>query len=306
MISFQQIEYILTLSEELHFQKASDRCFVSQPTLSMQLKKAEEVLGQPIFDRTKSPIELTTFGERIVPMLRDVQVEYNRIEDFVKKESGTSKEVIRMAVIPTIASYLIPDLYHKWQAAIKDVQLIIEELKTEDLLIELEKGKIDIGILSGPVNNPKWKTNILFQEEILAYYPAGNEDTVLTDDLIQIHPWLLTPGNCLRTQMMHFCSLKGKDHTEDWDYQGGNIDLLMNMVDKHGGYTLVPSNHEVTIAKNLKTIKSAIGEIPAREIIAISNDRSLKWDNMEKIIREIQLNYNQPRSSKNLQLLGWK
>lgn len=306
MISFQQIEYILTLSEELHFQKASDRCFVSQPTLSMQLKKAEEVLGNPIFDRTKSPIELTAFGSRIVPFLRDVQIEYNRIEDFVKKESGTSKEVIRMAVIPTIASYLIPDLYQKWQLVLNDTQLIIEELKTEDLLVELENGKIDIGILSGPVSNPKWKTNILFHEEILAYYPEGKNDAVLTDDLIQIHPWLLTPGNCLRTQMMHFCSLKGKDDTEDWDYQGGNIDLLMNMVDKHGGYTLVPSNHKVTHAKNLKTIKSVLGEVPAREIIAISNDRSLKWESLEKIIREIQLNYSNYNNSKNLQLLSWK
>lgn len=306
MISIQQIEYILALSEELHFQKASDKCFVTQPTLSMQVKKAEETIGELIFDRTKNPLELTGFGMKLIPMLRNVETEYARIEDFVKKESGNSTEVIRLAVIPTIASYLIPALYQKWKNALNNVQLIIEELKTEDLLQALENGKIDMGILSGPIINPKWRTNILYQEEILAYYPAEKKRFVKTDELIQVHPWLLTPGNCLRTQMMHFCNLKGVQDSNDWDYQGGNVDLLMNMVDQHGGYTLVPRNHIDHMNDKFKTIESSAGEVPAREIIAISNKRSLKWESLEKLIREVQIKYGSQKKSKNLKMLSWK
>jgi len=148
MISIQQIQYILTLSEEKQFQKASERCFVTQPTLSMQVKKAEQMLGGQLFDRSRNPLELTPFGNELLPIFRDVIADYSNIEDVILKKDGIYKEEIKMAIIPTIAGYMVPELYNEWKKALPNVQLTIVELKTEEILKSLEDRKIDIGILA--------------------------------------------------------------------------------------------------------------------------------------------------------------
>lgn len=298
------MNYILVLSEELNFIRASERCFVTQPTLSMQIKKAEDQFGLKIFDRESNPIKLTEFGKELVPVLRSIQSEYDNIEVVMKKQKGLYKEVVRLGVIPTIASYLIPDLYDKWRKELPHIQLIIEELKTDDLLEELELNKIDLGILSGPYNNSRFRTVPLYLEEIKAYYPVGDKKQINTYELVDLHPWLLTPGNCLRTQMMHFCQLKNEKEGDDWDYQGGNIDLLMQMVDRNGGYTLVPEHHIKKVDGKFKTIVSESGEIPAREIIALIPNRTQKWSSLERIIRECQLNYATSKDKK-VTTLSW-
>ena len=305
MISIQQIQYILTLNDEKQFQRASELCFVTQPTLSMQIKKAEEILGSPIFDRSRQPLELTAFGKELIPVFQDVISEYNKIERIVAQKNGVFKEEIRMAVIPTISAYMLPDLYSHWKQILPNIQLTIEELKTEEILLALENRKIDIGILAGPVSNPKWRTIPLFQEEIKAYFPTLKKKEVSVNALMNEHPWLLTQGNCLRTQMMHFCELKTKDAKDEWDYEGGSIDLLEKMVQQHGGYTLVPENFIQKGKKGYTRIKSSVGEIPAREVIALVPKKSVKWEYLETLIREIQLHYG-AKTTKNLAILSWK
>jgi len=305
MISIQQIQYILTLNEEKQFQRASELCFVTQPTLSMQVKKAEETLGAPIFDRSRNPLKLTAFGEELLPIFKDVISEYEKIERAVQKKEGVFREEIRMAVIPTISSYMLPDMYAKWREYLPNVQLTIEEMKTEEILIALENRKIDIGILAGPVANSKWRTIPLFQEEIKAFFPSLKKKGVKVEELMNEHPWLLTQGNCLRTQMVHFCALKSTDSQGDWDYEGGSIDLLEKMVELHGGYTIVPEFYAKGGKKGYKRITSSTGEIPAREVIALIPNKSSKWEYLETIIRRVQLKYGE-KSKKNLSILSWK
>jgi LysR family hydrogen peroxide-inducible transcriptional activator len=209
-----------------------------------------------------------------------------------------------LGIIPTVASYLIPDLYDSWREKLVNIQLIIEELKTEDLLLAFEKGQLDLGILSGPINDNRLRINPLYTEEIKAYYPSGKSPVIQTNELSDMHPWLLTPGNCLRTQMMHFCQLKNETENDEWDYQGGNLDLLVEMVDKNGGYTLVPEHHIRNLNSNYKSIISERGEFPAREIIAISSNRTGKWESIEKIVRACQLKYYS-RNDENFTTLSW-
>ncbi len=306
MLSFQQIHYIVTLSEELQFQRASERCFVTQPTLSMQIKKAEETLGSAIFDRSRQPLELTPFGRNLLPLLRDTLFEYNKVNNFVKRTKGIFKEELRMTIIPTVAGYMLPDLYQEWKEMNTDVQLTIEELKTEEILSAMEDRKIDIGILSGPVNNNKLRTIPLYQEEIKAFFPSESKTTVSTDELKEVHPWLLNQGNCLRTQMMDFCELKTSENKADWDYEGGNIRLLEKMVTIHGGYTLVPNYDIQTNQQDYKTIHSANDEIPAREIVALIAHKSDKWEYLENIVRSVQLRYAKNTTQKKFKLLDWK
>ncbi len=306
MISIQQIQYILTLNEEKQFQRASEVCFVTQPTLSMQIKKAEEILGSKLFDRSRNPLKLTPFGEEMIPIFQDLISEYNKIEVLVKKKDGNYIEEIRMGIIPTISGYMIPELYNKWKEILPNARLIIEELKTPDIIQALEDRKIDVGILAGPEFNPKWHSIPLFQEEIKAFVPTLKEEVITIDNLSNMHPWLLTQGNCLRTQMMHFCELNSIEKKDEWDYEGGNIQLLERMVNLHGGYTLVPENFITSKrAKSYKRITSSTNEIPAREIIALVPKKSLKWNEIEKLIRKIQLEYSK-KNTDNLTILSWK
>jgi LysR family transcriptional regulator, hydrogen peroxide-inducible genes activator len=307
MISTQQITYILAVADSGSFSRAAGQCFVTQPTLSMQIRKAEDQLGFPIFHRDTAKIGLSDFGNALVPVLRQIQADFGAIDRLRQEFSGTFKERLRIGVIPTIACYLLQDCFSEWQSLIPETKLNIDEMKTEELLEALETRKIDLAILAGPVEENRWRSIPLYSEEICAYMPAATETTVTIEQLRDEHPWLLSKGNCLRTQMMHFCSLK-EEHPSAWNYAGGNIDILMRMVDLEGGYTLIPDNYRTILPgdpASFKRITDRTGQSPGRSVIAVSAFRHANWDSMEKIIRSIQLRYA-GRSEKNLELLGWK
>ncbi|NRA10947.1 MAG: LysR family transcriptional regulator [Crocinitomicaceae bacterium] len=306
MVSIQQMQYIVTVAEERQFQRASERCFVTQPTLSMQVKKAEQTLGNQIFDRSRSPLELTEYGKELLVIIRDVLTEYSRVKLLGEQRSGIYREQVKVGIIPTIAGYMLPGLFQEWMRDLEGVELIIEEMKTEEILVALEEKTIDMGILAGPVHQPKWRTTVLFHEEIYAYAPTIKDETISPFDLEEYHPWLLRKGNCLRTQMIHFCELKEKSK-QGWNYEGGNIELLVKMVDLHGGYTLIPSNYrDLLHLKDVVRIHSdTLKEYPAREIIAVSSNRNPKWSSMEKLVRLVQLKYYK-NGEDQLKLLSWK
>lgn len=307
MISIQQMHYVLVLSEQRQFQRASELCFVTQPTLSMQVKKAEEHLGFPIFDRSRNPIELTPFGESLIPVIREVLNESGKIEILLQKLKGNYKEQVKIGIIPTVAAYLVPDMFSTWQEKVGGVQLLIEEQKTEELLLSLERKELDMAILAGPVMDQRLRTIPLFKEEIEVYCPSLKQSKITTTDLADLHPWLLSRGNCLRTQMIQFCQLKDQVGSESWNYEGGNIEILLKMVDKNGGYSLVPEHYHLTDVQRSK-LKSVYAPnnsgVPAREIIALVPNRTLKWDSLNRLIREMQLFYNTEKQQE-MQVLDW-
>lgn len=307
MLSLQQMQYILVLSEQRQFQRASELCFVTQPTLSMQVKKAEDDLGYPIFDRSRNPLELTSFGESLIPIIREVLNEAGKIDVLTQRQKGNYKEHIKIGVIPTVAAYLVPDMFQIWQEKIGGVQLMIEEQKTEELLESMERKSLDMAILAGPINDPRLRSVPLFQEEILAYAPSIKKKVIDTAELSGLHPWLLSKGNCLRTQMISFCQLKDQISENEWNYEGGNLELLLSMVESNGGYSLVPEFYSLNAERktHLKQIHAhGHNGNPAREIVALVPNRTLKWPSIERMIREVQMNYNKS-NLKNLVLLNW-
>jgi LysR family hydrogen peroxide-inducible transcriptional activator len=308
MLSIQQMHYIIVLSEQKQFQKASELCFVTQPTLSMQIKKAEETLGYPIFDRSKSPLELTAFGQQLIPIIREILSENDKIDVLTKKMNGTFKEQLRIGIIPTVAAYLVPDMFKIWRDKFEGVQLLIEELRTEELIRAMENKSLDLAILAGPHYDPSMRSIPLFKEEILAYVPHADGDLINTEQLTQLHPWLLSKGNCLRTQMISFCQLKEESPDDSWNYEGGNLDLLLRMVDELGGYSLVPEfyHFDQEQKKSLKHIQTSESQmVPAREIIALMPNRSIKTASIEGLLREVQHFYNRPQQQE-MQVLNWK
>jgi LysR family hydrogen peroxide-inducible transcriptional activator len=307
MISTQQINYILAVADTGSFSRAATQCFVTQPTLSMQIKKAEEQLGFPVFHRDTSGMELSDFGRSLIPILRQIQGDFGAVDRLTEQFSGTFKERLRIGIIPTIACYVIQDCFAEWQQLIPDTKLDIEELKTEELLEALTMRKIDLAILAGPVDQTNLRSIPLYNEEIWAYLPDGADPVVSVGALSVLHPWLLSKGNCLRTQMMQFCSIDD-DFPTSWNYAGGNIDMLTRMVDRYGGYTLIPANYRSVFpgkAPAFKQIRDESGQSPGRSVIAVSAYRHANWDSMEKIIRSLQLKYAS-ETRKELELLSWR
>ncbi|MEY3742893.1 MAG: LysR family transcriptional regulator [Flavobacteriia bacterium] len=305
MISLQQMNYIVVLSEELLFQRASERCFVTQPTLSMQIKKAEETLGYAIFDRDSNPLQLTPSGHKLIPILREILAETDKIKLLSEQLKGHVKEEIRIGIIPTIAAYMLPDLFSSWITNFGNVKLKIRELKTTAVLEALEKKELDLAIMAGPYHDARLRSIPLYLEEIQVYCPEEQKASITFDSIQKKHPWLLNQGNCLRTQMLHFCGLKD-EQKEDWDYEGGNLPLLVEMVDNNGGYTLIPAHFRLK-AEQMSGIKQIadLQAAPAREVLALTPNRSMKMQHIEALIRQIQLFYGHKKTNKNLLVLDW-
>tara|TARA_B110000305_G_scaffold240035_1_gene309455 strand:+ start:94 stop:1002 length:909 start_codon:yes stop_codon:yes gene_type:complete len=302
MISVQQMRYIIVLSEELHFEKASKKCFVTQPTLSMQIKKAEDLLGQKLFDRSRQPMKVTKFGIQLLPIIRNIMFELNKVDEIVKKTAGTFQEEIRLGVIPTVSNYLIPKLYGAWKKSFPDLNIIIHEYTTENLIALLEKKELDLGVFAGPYTHNSCTTQTLFLEQILIYAPSLSSEYVELDTLKRMKPWLLTKENCLRNQMVSFCNIDESE--KKWSYEGGNIELLKRMVEEHGGYTLVPKYYSEE-SPELKPIMNK-EMVPVREIIGVYPSRSTKNSLIDKILKSIRVQYPSDLNKSKKIVLDWK
>jgi len=304
MISQAQLEYIIALLKHDNFQRAAAECHVTQPTLSMQLKKAEDSIGYKIINRDTNPISLTDAGEQLLPQFTDILDGFEHLDIEIKKLKGTYKSEIRIGVIPTISNYLVPELYSKWKDQL-DVRLDIIELTSEKLLDALRNKEIDLGIMAGPLNDTQFENQILFHEEILVYAPTIKEDTVTLKQLEETQPWLLSPGNCLRTQMINLCQVKEKN-TSSWNYEGGNLPLLTKMVEQEGGYTLIPSQFIPYLDIDPKDLKKIKDHSPIRQVIGLHMKRNTKKYSIQQIMRIIQHNKNDLNISlEKADLLSW-
>lgn len=306
MLSKSQLEYILALHEHQNFVKAAAACFVTQPTLSIQLKKAEELLGKPLFDRDTTPLEMTNYGKKLLPSFRQVLDAYQLLNDEIAKLDGSYKASIKLGIIPTIADYLIPKLYSQWKKELEGVHLEIKELKTEQLITAIEERQIDIGILAGPLNTTSFETQILYHEAIYIYSPLTKSKNISLDELSQLKPWLLAHGNCLRTQMMNFCNLN-QLASEDWNYEGGSLSILLHMVNQQGGYTLLPEHYIDLLQLEKTTIKQIKDQQPARQIIAIENYKNAKKPYLQQLKRQVQhiMNTHSPKVIQQMTILPY-
>lgn len=239
-----QMEYVLAVHRFGHFAKAAKACFVTQPTLSMQIQKLEESLGAVIFDRSKKPILLTPLGERLIQGMQRVVDEAKALEILVQEE-GTdevSGELV-VGVIPTIAPYLLPRLFSKLEKLYPSLHLKIHEMQTSRIIDSLSTDEIDLGILAIPLKIPKIFEIPLYHETFsvlchkkhaMAQMKKVSYEKLHGDDI-----WLLEEGHCLRHQVMDICSFRGKKKRKI-EFESGSIETLKNLVNTYGGYTLVP------------------------------------------------------------------
>ena len=252
-MNLRELEYLIAVDEELHFHRAAERCFVSQPTLSGQLKKLEQELGVLLIERNNRNVAMTEAGKAIVELARNVIGNTNTIKDIARNFQDPMVGDVRVGIIPTIAPYLLPIIMPHLHSHFKNLKLWLYEYQTEILLDKLQKAELDCLILALPIDKHDFSEMDLFREP---FRLAVNRDQLIAKkkhvnlgDISQKKLLLLEEGHCLRGHILDVCLLAGVNEQEG--YQATSLETLRHMVGEGMGMTLMP---ELAVPK--KTTKS--------------------------------------------------
>ncbi len=293
MITLIQLEYIVAVDTYRHFATAADKCFVTQPTLSMQIKKLEKQLDIVVFDRTKQPVIPTDQGKKVIEQARIVLQESKKIDQIVKDVKGEVSGELRIAVIPTIAPYLLPLFTGDFKRAHPKVKLKIEEQVTEKIVENLEKDLLDVGILVTPLHEKQIIEKPLYYEEMLIYsnknHPLVKKPVIQVGDIATSEIWLLNDGHCFRHQVVNLCDLHDLESDDlPFEFEGGSLETLMRIIDKEGGYTLIPELAEEVIPHSRKNqIRHFTNMVPLREVALVFTRRFAKTSIIERLAESI-------------------
>jgi LysR family hydrogen peroxide-inducible transcriptional activator len=242
-MTLQQLEYVLALDKTRHFVRAAEMCGVTQPTLSAMIQKLEDELDCRIFDRSSHPIVPTPVGEIVIKKAQTVLHSVNLLKESIASIKGSLSGSFTVAMIPTVAPYLLPGFIAAFQRDYPEVSLRVTEMRTESIIRNLQSAEIDMAILATPLNDPNLLEVPLYYEKFEAYISPKEElfekQEVATDEMSDDRLWVLEEGHCLRNQVFNFC--KNRKHAST--YEAGSIDTLVKIVDINGGYTVIPELH---------------------------------------------------------------
>lgn len=291
-MTLTQLEYIIALDTHRHFVLASEKCFVTQPTLSMQIQKLEEELGVRLFDRTKQPVIPTEIGEKILAQARVVLREANKIKQEVSDQKNSMAGELRIGIIPTLAPYLLPSLFKLMTDKYPELELVIKETITEDVIYELKNNRLDCGLVVTPLNDDSINEDALFYEELFVYVSRknalANKKYVLAADIDPNQLWLLEEGHCFRSQVLNLCELRRRGDF-NFKYETGNIETLRRMVDKSDGLTILPELAVMEFTKSQQKLVKRLQEPrPAREVSMVTHRDHIKSKLLETLKEEIR------------------
>jgi LysR family hydrogen peroxide-inducible transcriptional activator len=269
--SLTQIEYVLAVHRYGHFAKAAAACYVTQPTLSMQIQKLEEDLGIKIFDRTQKPILLTDTGKKIIDQMQKVLFDAQKIQHIISEsEQQPLKGELKIGIIPTLTTSLLPIILPQVEKLYPELELMIYEKETHHILESLDHDEIDVGVLAIPLKNPQFNEISLFFEPFSIVCQKSHElakfKKIKHADLKSQDLWLLEEGHCLRTQVLDVCTLKEKNYKKrHFKFESGNLETLKKIIHSYGGYTLIPQLSLDNLSNDC-TVVPFEKPIPAREV----------------------------------------
>ncbi len=286
-----QLEYIVALDEYRHYVTAAEHCFVSQPNLTMQVKKLEDEIGVRIFDRDKKPLQPTEIGKEVISRARQILRESKQLKEFVNHEKESMEGDLTLGIIPTLAPYLLPYFLPVFIKENPKVHLKIQELQTGQIISQLENGIIDIGVLVTPINETAIKEFPVFYEPFLLYLPKNhrflNEKLMLAEDLDPSEVLVLDEGHCFREQALSICKQAKHGSSIGFEYQSGSIEALKSLVQNGVGYTLVP---ELSVIQELSSghIKRFTHPEPVREVSIVVHSSYIKESVINRLKDTIQ------------------
>lgn len=286
--SLTQLEYVLAVQKYGHFAKAAKACFVTQPTLSMQLQKLETVLGVVIFDRSKKPILLTDAGKKLVEQMQAIVFEARKLNAIIHQGStGTVKGELTLGIIPTLAPYILPRLLPTIESLYPDLNLRIFEMQTHRIIDALNDDEIDVGLLATPLKAPHIEERPLFWEPFSLLCrkgdPLAKRKRVNYENINSNEIWLLEEGHCLRHQVLDVCSAKGKkNQNRRFQFESGSLETLKRLVASYGGYTLLPALATDDLGSK-SVLVSFERPIPGREIGLVTRRKQYKSELIEAL-----------------------
>ncbi len=306
-MTLTQLEYLIAVEKYGSFSVAAEKCFVTQPTLSMQIQKLEEELGVKIFKRDKQPIALTEIGKKVIQQAKQILKEKEKLNIILQIEKGEFIGTLRIAIIPTISSYLLPMFLKNFTKKYSDVELIIDEVTTDEILIGLEKGNFDLGIIALRSNNGNFITDTLYFEPFVAFLPSNhkllkkkklNQDDLNVNDVL-----LLKEGHCLREQTLAICRSSEHNWLEKSNkvvFESGNLETLIKLVEQKFGMTLLPYLllRYIKSKKKLSQIREFHNPVPKREVGFVYTNTFVKTHLLNALKEEIlkvipdELKYN--------------
>lgn len=242
-MNIQQFQYILAVAEYKHFELASEKCFITQSTLSTMISKFEDEIGVRIFDRKRKPVQLTNEGALIIEQIKIIANTIEQLQELVKEVRGEIKGNITLSVIPTIAPFLLPLFLQDFATKFPNLSVKVREETTNEIIRKMKSRELDIGILSIPIND-KELIEIKLYDEPFVFFDAGevvNKRVSMKKIKIK-NLCLLEEGHCMRTQVLQLCDINKKqiETKLNFEYKAGSIDSLLRFVKANKATTLLP------------------------------------------------------------------
>lgn len=284
-MTIEQLSYALAVARYQSFVQAADQVAVSQPALTMQVKKLEDELGLLLFDRSRKPLVLTEAGRLFLERAQEVLLSLRDLENLAEQLKNREGGEIKLGIIPTLAPYLVPLFINHFRQAYPKVRLLITELATEEIIRDIRHRELDAGIYATPVQGKGLHHEVLFYEYFFLYisesHPWYQKQDFYPEDLSKADLWMLREGNCFRSQVNDICRLKLHRHLHDQlVYESSSIESLMRIVEHQGGLTLIPELATLAVS-------------PAQE-------NMLRRFREPKIVREISLAFSKKHQKETL------
>jgi len=242
-MNLRDLRYFVALADHKHFGRAAEACFVSQPTLSTQVRKLEEELGVTLVERAPRQAMLTPAGRDIAERARRIVADVEQMKESARRSQDPEAGTIRLGVFPTLGPYLLPHVVPRIRKRFPRLELLLVEEKSDVLLSRLREGKLDAGLLALPVHDEQLHTEFLFEEPFLLAVPEGHplakRDSLALRELSDQRLLLLEDGHCMRDQALDVCQMSGA--SEKTGFQATSLETLRQMVAADVGVTLLPT-----------------------------------------------------------------
>lgn len=293
-LKLKDLRYLVAVADTRHFGRAAERSFVSQPTLSAQLKKLEQYLGVQLIERAPKRVALTAAGEEIVERARRILESSEEIIELARGHRDPLAGRLRLALLPTIGPYLLPNVAAKLRKHLPRLELMLYEYQTDTLLEKLHSGEIDVGILALPVTMDGLESHVLYKEPFTVAMPSNHKlagkSSIRIEDLSEETMLLLEDGHCLRDQALEICS--GTRLHEKQDFRATSLETLRQMVAAGVGITLLPelAGRGAYGAARGVVIKPFVKPVPTRTIGAIWRKSTARRAAILALARHIEAN----------------
>ncbi len=276
-MTFNQLRYVVAISKYGSFSKASEALKITQPALTLQIKKLEDEIGLVLFDRSQKQISLTREGEVMMAKATQILSLVDNLSDVAIELEDEINGKLNIGIIPTIAPYITPLFIDELNKNYPKLKLNIIELITEDVVSRIKTGELDLGVISTPVQAKGVVFTKLFYEKFYLFVSDQNElysnDTVKIKEIDLNDLWYLNEGNCFQNQVNALCKFSEKlIEKQNFRYQSNSIESLRYIVENRGGITFIPELATLTISSEKEgMVKDIEGILPVREISMITS-----------------------------------